>query len=85
MTKTQHANPLLGSEAEDAALPPTRLDGENEDERDAQSDGQPDGHRNQLQGDLESGQVRCRRGAAGDLLGRKMKQATAPEAGRQLK
>jgi len=46
-------------EAEDAALSLTRLDGENEHERDTESDGQPDGDRNELQGDLEPSQVRC--------------------------
>jgi len=35
-------------EAEDAALSLTRLDGENEHERDTESDGQPDGDRNEL-------------------------------------
>jgi len=71
------------SEAEDAALPPTRLDGENEHERDAEPDGQPDGHGDQLQGHLEPGLVR--RGAARGLLRCEMQQAAAPEAGRQLK
>lgn len=71
------------SEAEDAALPPTRLDGEDEHKRDAKPHGQPDRHRNQLQGDLETGQVR--RGATGGLLRREMQQAATPEAGWQLK
>jgi hypothetical protein len=46
-------------ETEDAALSPTRLDGENEHERNTKSDSQPDGDRNELQGDLEPSQVRC--------------------------
>lgn len=60
----KHEN-LLGSkkyiysEAKYAALSLPRLDGENEDERDTESDGQPDGDRNKLQGDLKPGQVRC--------------------------
>lgn len=47
-------------EAEDATLSLTRLDGENEHERDAKPDGQPDRDRNELQADLEPGQVQCR-------------------------
>ena len=72
-------------EAENAALSLTRLDGENEHERDTESDGQPDGDRNELQGDLEPSQVRCRRGAAGGLLRCEMEQPAAPEARWQLK
>jgi len=45
------------SKAKDTALPLTRLDWENEYKRDTKSDGQPNGHRNQLQGDLESTRV----------------------------
>jgi hypothetical protein len=45
-------------EAENAALSLPRLDGENEHERDTESDGQPDRDRNELQGDLEPSQVR---------------------------
>jgi hypothetical protein len=73
------------SEAKDTALALTRLDGENEHERNAEPDGEPDRHRNQLQGDLEAGQVRCASGAAGGLLRSEMQQATAPETRRQLK
>ena len=39
------------SEAEHATLSLTRLDGENKDERDTESDGQPDRDRDELQGD----------------------------------
>ncbi len=46
-------------EAKDTARSLARLDGENEHERDTESDGQPDGDRNELQGDLEPSLVRC--------------------------
>jgi hypothetical protein len=85
MTKRNETKRRFLSEAEDAALALTRLDGENEHERDAESDGEPDRHRNQLQGDLEASQVRCASGAAGGLLRSEMQQAATPETGRQLK
>jgi hypothetical protein len=71
------------SKAKDAALPLTRLDWEYKHKRDTESDGQPNGHRNQLQSDLEASQVRRR--AAGGLLGCKMQQAAITQARRQLK